>query len=512
MLGLSLGHAASAQDPITVIPSPETQKQDTSLAKLKVGLEKRITIDFIDTPLTEVVAYLQEESGVPFRIDTRALDDVGLSGAAVVSINLKQVRLKTALSLLLNELDLTWMNSWNRILITTPEEAEEHLKTVYYDVLDLVDPGEQNELDFNSLIEGIITSIDPESWEELGGPGAINNLENGIVISHVEQMHEKIAALLRTLRRVKQLPNNKYDVTSNDIMGTDPTIQEKLTRPIKEVNFKETSLQEVMDFLSQEIDLNIFISERALDEIGLSVNHKISGHWKATSAMIILHDLLHEYDLAFMMHDDVVVITSPDKAEYRLSTRVYPVRDFIQVDPVGHKLLARRYFNYGGWAKYEWLIGAISTSIDPESWEELGGPGSISPHAIADCLILSQTDENHQRVENLLAQIRQKRNRQPVDKPWLVDAEKTIMHPYRLIGLYAQESPKGSDIQQSLQQLQVLIMKEVEPESWKKDENTIMVIGDRLLIKQTRTNHLKIYEFLSEQGFIGPQVMGGSGC
>ncbi|PHS18328.1 MAG: hypothetical protein COA78_02335 [Blastopirellula sp.] len=501
VLSLSISSSTSAQEPITVVPTPETQEQDKALAKLKAGIQKRITVDFKGTPLAEVVAYLQEKTGVPFRIDHRALDDVGLLDDTPITIKLKQVRLKILLRLMLRQLDLTWVYSENRIEITTPDEADGHLEARHHYVLDLVmaeghqEPSYGQEPDYDFIIELMFTTIEPGSWD-FSGPPPVYIVDGGIVFEQTDYMHEKVAALFDTLRTVKKLPNKKYDVTPIDIMGTDPSIQEKLAKPIQEVNFKGAPLPEVMNFLSEAIDLNIFIDQRSLDDIRLSPSFKVSGQWKNASAKTILRDLLTEHDLAYMMHDDVVMIATLVETEFDLITKVYPVRDFAAQDTTGYELL--------NWSSdYDELISAISATIEPYSWARGGGPGSCSAFELADCLVISQTDEVHQKIKELLTRIRLKRKGQPIDKPWLVNAGQPFVHAYTLPGLFGQQSsPTEGERQKSLERLMTLITSKVEPDSWENDANTIETIGDRLIVTQVRATHLKIYRFLEDLGFL----------
>jgi general secretion pathway protein D len=61
--------------------------------------------------------------------------------------------------------------------------------------------------DFDSLIELITTTIAPESWTDVGGPGAIREFETNLslVISQTQDVHEQIADLLEQLRRLQDL-------------------------------------------------------------------------------------------------------------------------------------------------------------------------------------------------------------------------------------------------------------------------------------------------------------------
>ncbi len=57
------------------------------------------------------------------------------------------------------------------------------------------------------------------------------------------------------------------------------------------------------------------------------------------------------------------------------------------------------------------LIEAITTAIEPESWDEVGGPGSIS--VVGQALVIGQTESVHERVAVFLQELRQNRDARP---------------------------------------------------------------------------------------------------
>ena len=61
--------------------------------------------------------------------------------------------------------------------------------------------------DFDPLIDLITTTIAPESWTDVGGPGAIREFESNLslVVSQTQDVHEQIADLLEQLRRLQDL-------------------------------------------------------------------------------------------------------------------------------------------------------------------------------------------------------------------------------------------------------------------------------------------------------------------
>jgi general secretion pathway protein D len=61
--------------------------------------------------------------------------------------------------------------------------------------------------DFDSLTELITSTIAPQTWQEVGGPGSIAGYENNLslVVSQTQEVHEQLADLLEQLRRLQDL-------------------------------------------------------------------------------------------------------------------------------------------------------------------------------------------------------------------------------------------------------------------------------------------------------------------
>ena len=61
--------------------------------------------------------------------------------------------------------------------------------------------------DFDALIDLVVATIAPDSWDDVGGEGSIQEfpLNLSIVVSNTEEVHEQIADLLEQLRRLQDL-------------------------------------------------------------------------------------------------------------------------------------------------------------------------------------------------------------------------------------------------------------------------------------------------------------------
>jgi hypothetical protein len=56
------------------------------------------------------------------------------------------------------------------------------------------------------------------------------------------------------------------------------------------------------------------------------------------------------------------------------------------------------------------LIDAITTTIQPDSWEDLNGPGSMAYAREIGCLVIRQTQPTHREIVKLLRLWREARD------------------------------------------------------------------------------------------------------
>ncbi|MGD9648158.1 MAG: hypothetical protein AB7U73_20780, partial [Pirellulales bacterium] len=104
------------------------------------ALDDDTTLDFVETPLTEVVQYLEDLHKIQIELDIAALDEAGIPPDTPITRNLSGISLRSALRLILSEHDLTYIIDNEVLMITTTEEAQNKLVTKVYPVADLVVP------------------------------------------------------------------------------------------------------------------------------------------------------------------------------------------------------------------------------------------------------------------------------------------------------------------------------------------------------------------------------------
>jgi type II secretory pathway component GspD/PulD (secretin) len=185
----------------TAIESDSIQRQ------LRTMLEKPASVDFVETPLTDVLQLLQAQSGVRMLIDTKALEEAGVSTDVRLSIKASEMSCAATLQHLFRPLELTWVYRDDALVVTTKASSELELEIRVYPVRDLVLEERASAFveDFDSLIELITGSVAITSWSDVGGMATIKQYSpsGALVISQTREVHEKIDNLLTTLRRVR---------------------------------------------------------------------------------------------------------------------------------------------------------------------------------------------------------------------------------------------------------------------------------------------------------------------
>ena len=114
--------------------------------RILTEFDKETNFQYVDQPLMDVVTDISFRHAIPIVVDTVALEDYGIGTDSPVSINLQGVSLKSALRLMLNELDLTYVLQHEVLQITTAENADKVKQTHVYKVDHLVEGASRRRL------------------------------------------------------------------------------------------------------------------------------------------------------------------------------------------------------------------------------------------------------------------------------------------------------------------------------------------------------------------------------
>jgi type II secretory pathway component GspD/PulD (secretin) len=282
---------------------------------------------------------------------------------------------------------------------------------------------------------------------------ALNNAEDpGVGVDGKEPLKFDREEWARVADR-KALPKDGYsfDVKTEK----EREIERRLALPIS-LDFKDTPLKQVIDDLRDLTGINIVADMAALEEENISLDRPVSMHLEGISTKSALNLVLHQAHLIYVIKDEVLQITTEAHARGKLVSRTYQVADLVipvenaqtpsysnlekildpqnarsmisgatpinnpnglrNGTPVGNASMtssppvgAGSAANGGrapGATIEDLLIKVITSTIKPESWSDMGGPGTIEYFPLGLALVVTQTPDIQEQVAELLQALR----------------------------------------------------------------------------------------------------------
>ena len=263
-------------------------------------------------------------------------------------------------------------------------------------------------------------SIAPETWEPIG-PGQIRAESGMVVVRHTAEMHFRVAKLIYGMllpgidsawyplaaiyNCVPPVRLPPPPVTARWPQAAEPApgagearIRAALEQPCR-IQFAKQPLTAVISELAQRHGLHIDLDRDALQRAAAADAARITRSFNGIKLKNALRLLLDSFELAQVVRGEMLVITSKEKAEARLLTKVYPVFDLV-VRRAGAPPQAPAM-------DFQSLIQSITASLAPTTWDEVGGPGEIRPFTNAGAIVISQTAAVHEQVAAFLQAMRE---------------------------------------------------------------------------------------------------------
>jgi general secretion pathway protein D len=223
---------------------------------LQDKLNQRIDFEVVEMPLRDVCLMLNRNCGIQVVLQLKKLEEASVGADTPVTKSFKQVRLSTILDLLLKDLELTYVEKDGLLLITTPEDAESKLEIRVYDCRDLLAmpapqvpsppadrrqspsvtpqnsetgvpagtrqlggsiggnidatprrrlPETELERRTDQLTDLIISSVQADSWDDVGGPGSITSYNGLFVVAQTMRVQNQVEQLFNLLREAAGL-------------------------------------------------------------------------------------------------------------------------------------------------------------------------------------------------------------------------------------------------------------------------------------------------------------------
>jgi serine/threonine protein kinase len=328
--------------------------------------------DFANTPLEQAVRFLEKKHGIPFWIERWALKEAGIDVRSPVTAKSRGGTLATNLSAALKPLNLMWTTEENLVVITTTEEAKSRVHTCVYNPV--------RPVAWDKLIDEIRTNVVPEAWDVTGGHGSIKPMSSGaLVVMHRGDVHQELRRHYEGLLEHIRPPARPAD--------DDSTLEDALAQS-STCDFAGTPLNEALKQLGDRHGIHLGIDERSLEAAGVASDVPITCNLGGVPLRTLLTLMLREVDVAWTVTPTGLVVTTPREVRMTLELIAYDAADLAD----------------GG--DYTELIDVIKSTIAPDTWTDVGGPGSVRA-SVRGTLDVRQNYHVHRQIEDLLAALRQ---------------------------------------------------------------------------------------------------------
>jgi hypothetical protein len=98
------------------------------------------------------------------------------------------------------------------------------------------------------------------------------------------------------------------------------------------MDFEETPLQDVVDYLKDYHGIQIELDTKALEDARIGSDTPVTRRLKGISLRSALHLVLAPLEMTFVVRDDVVLLTTQEAARRMIELRIYSVSDLAETD------------------------------------------------------------------------------------------------------------------------------------------------------------------------------------
>ena len=360
-------------------------------AKIQQALEREVEVNFTETPLTDAIEYLSQQSKLTILID-QSVDATGTPSDTPISMPpLRKLRLSSILRLMLRPLNLTTVIDNDVLKVTTVEDAQSHLVLKVYQLGDLLDPSQKlGSLEWLGTAIRISTSSMWADTDGVGGSLVVQFNTQSLVISQTTQVHEEIENLLLALRTPRD-PKVRVLRVDGERMADINAIEVALAKQVP-ISFQETPLSDVIAYCAEKAAIQILL-DFSVEVSGTPSDSPVTIPLVNGTLKSALNLVLKPLNLTTIQRDGLLIVTTVEEAENHMGTRVYELEDLL--DP------ANRANSLGG------LMQTIRMTLG--IWADTDGyGGSMSLAPTNARLVVRQTDATHEAITHLLDALRTK--------------------------------------------------------------------------------------------------------
>ncbi len=389
-----------------------------SQRRLEARLDQKISVEFSDTPLEEALASVFKDVDDNYRIDRRTIADEGVDLDQPVTLELKDAPIRRIFRELLEPLQLRMNVEHEAINITTdPGTSSEKLTTRIHSARGIIHavPKDLKQMPPRPKKEA-------GTWASLrarrrpakasGGDGEADDSDDaGLIDDTVGRLSQvrHVAAVSENLEygdaNAPSRPREPAEAQRASAAAATPPTDAKRADDSKSGSLRpEAASSEITrpDITSSEIPNSETTDARELvDIITGSVQPEtwetLSGPGSLIYAPGIPGFIVSQTKT---VHDEL--------AAFLLELRALPLA---MGEQSGRQLATPKLVGANDLANWNvrGLVNLLTSALEPRSWEDLSGPGSVSVNSSRLALVIRQTPQVHLEIRSLLTALRRAR-------------------------------------------------------------------------------------------------------
>ena len=378
--------------PLASLNDPYMDRLETARKRINAKLKRTTTLEYMEAPLEEVAANLSELLNDVVLLDERALDDVGIGTDTPITAMYRDVPAKEALRWVLDDLELTFAIQDEALVITTPEEVEDRMEVRLHSG------------------RGVLYEFPADTWPAtrppwfgspmmgfgggaMGGGMGMGGMGMGAGgaarAGFGGGMGGMASGAAGAISGSGIGLSSGGDAGQGTVSGGESPASSE-SDIVADAATSEVSEQQYSYDTDSIIDLvTTTIEPQGWDEVG-----------GPGSVEFFPNTLDFVFAQTARVHDEVEALferlkSMPPQVGDKLNARPATVHSFTQDSP--------------GLADFDTLIDLISCTVGPQTWDTVGGPGSIEAEVVRMALIVSHTADMHGAVSRLLTLFRRSR-------------------------------------------------------------------------------------------------------
>lgn len=214
---------------------------------------------------------------------------------------------------------------------------------------------------------------------------------------------ERFSGTLTKVDESARPPASDYDLPSDwqekskrrsplaKLTAQERNLLDALKKPVK-VDYNMDTFQSVIDHLSKQLGQNILLDKQAMEEANVTYDTPITLRFdKPVAARTALKRVLADVGLTYVIRKENIEVTTIARAREMMTTRTYYIGDLMGV---ANPMLPAVVNQFQMVQAIGMIINQVQ-SIDPDSWEGRGGPGTVIFDPVRMVLVVKQSAEVH---------------------------------------------------------------------------------------------------------------------